>query len=99
MYSLSAADADPKEAVLAAGIAALPACRADTLNRCLNHDNVDGLPPADCAAITRAYDLGGDFEERIDQVVRELPICEPPVFLIAVGAAVAGGLLTYLVVR
>lgn len=87
MYSLAQSDS-PQALSRARG--ALPRCYSRELDACLNKDNQNGLPEAECNAILAAYDADWDQAEAY---VTALPFCSQKpdtALLLMVGA---GGVL------
>jgi len=96
MYGLAAAPAD----VLSAAMAVLPDCYSQELSNCLDHNNVNGLPKAECDALSAPYDTGGAAAEAFNKAVNALPICKGPSMVPYVGGAfLAGVALSVLVLR
>jgi hypothetical protein len=88
--------------MLSAAIAALPPCYSPELDNCLDRDNVDGLPKAQCDLIHGPYAQGVDDKTTfaMDHAINALSVCEPPSMVPYVGAAFAAGiLLSALVLR
>jgi hypothetical protein len=94
LYGLGVATPD-----IAAAKAALPDCLSQELSNCIDHDNVGGLPKAQCDAIVLPY-RDQASGKAMDDAINALPICSPPSMVPYVGAAFAAGvLLTVMFVR
>jgi len=101
MYGLGAPTIAPKD-ILATAVAALPDCYSVELDNCLDRDNVEGLPKAQCDVIRAPYATGVDDRTTVamDKAINALSLCEAPSMIPYVGAAFAiGVLLTALVTR
>jgi hypothetical protein len=81
--------------VLGPARAALPECYSQELSNCLDHDNANGLPKAQCDALRAPYAPGTDDKTSVamDAAVNALPICQGPSMIPYVGAAFAVGVV------
>ena len=86
-----------ESAILDAGVAAMPECYSDPFHRCLNYDNVGGIPAEQCDAIIRAYDINDAAWDYMDEIAETLTMCKPQTGLFVAGAFAAGVGVTMLV--
>jgi hypothetical protein len=86
--------------VLKRAVASLPDCFSQELSNCIDHDNVEGLPAAQCKAITDAFAGDAATNSGINDAVNSLPICKGMPLAPFVGGAFAlGVLVTVMFVR